>query len=222
MNSKVILISSAATGVGAATARMLAKAGHQLVLGACHAECVAPLADELRAQGAEVDVQVLDVTDADDFQTFVLDAHRRHGRIDVLVNNAEIMALSRLDAMKIREWDRMLDVNLRGALNGIAAVLPLMQVARSGQIINLAALAPVGPTASVYAATKYGLAAISEGLRREVGGDIRVTIVSPCQSEAGPGDSSPEAIARTIAFAINQPADIDVSEIVVRSTASPY
>jgi len=219
MEPKVILISSAASAVGAAVARLLALAGHRLVLGACHEQCVSALADELRAAGADVSVQALDVADADDFQAFVLAAHARHGRVDVLVNNAEIMPLSRLDNLKIGEWDRMIDVNLRGALHGIAAVLPLMQVARSGQIINLAALAPVGPAASVYAATKYGLAAISEGLRREVGGDIRVTVVS---SDAGPADSDPPAIARTIAFAINQPADLDVSEIVVRSTATPY
>lgn len=219
MEPKVILISSAASDVGAAAARLLALAGHKLVLGACHEHCVAPLAEELHAAGAEVVVHPLDVTDADDFQTFVLGAHALHGRVDVLVNNAEIMPLSRLDNLKIQEWDRMIDVNLRGALHGIAAVLPLMQVAQSGQIINLAALAPVGPAASVYAATKYGLAAISEGLRREVGGEIRVTVVA---SDAGPGESDPDAIARTIAFAVMQPGDVDVAEIVVRSTATPY
>jgi len=219
MESKVILISSAANQVGAAAARLLAQAGHKLVLGACHEHCVAPLADQLRAAGAEVCVLPLDVVDADDFQTFVLAAHARHGRVDVLVNNAEVMPLSRLDNLKIGEWDRMIDVNLRGALHGVAAVLPLMQVAGAGQIINLAALAPVGPAASVYAATKYGLAAISEGLRREVAGEIRVTVVS---SDAGPGESDPAAIGRTIAFAIMQPGDVDVAEIVVRSTATPY
>lgn len=219
MEAKVILISNAVGAVGAAAARLLAQAGHKLVLGACHAQCAEPLAQELQAMGVEAEVHALNVADADDFQSFVLAAHRRHGRVDVLVNNAEIMPLSRLDNLKIREWDQMIDVNLRGALYGIAAVLPLMQQARSGQIINLAALAPVGPAASVYSATKYGLAAISEGLRREVDGDIRVTVVS---SEAGPGESDPDAIARTIAFAVNQPDDLDVSEIVVRSTASPY
>jgi NADP-dependent 3-hydroxy acid dehydrogenase YdfG len=219
MESKVILISSAATEVGAVAARLLAGAGHKLVLGACHEYCVAPLVEELLAAGGDVCAQVLNVADADDFQTFVLAAHARHGRVDVLVNNAEVMPLSRLDNLKILEWDRMIDVNLRGALYGIAAVLPLMQVAATGQIINLAALAPVGPAASVYSATKYGLAAISEGLRREVGADIRVTVVS---SDAGPGESDPEAIGRTIAFAVMQPGDVDVAEIVVRSTATPY
>jgi NADP-dependent 3-hydroxy acid dehydrogenase YdfG len=219
MEAKVILISNAVGCVGAAAARLLAQAGHKLVLGACHVQCAEPLAQELRATGADAEVHALNVADADDFQSFVLAAHRRHGRVDVLVNNAEIMPLSRLDNLKIREWDRMIDVNLRGALYGIAAVLPLMQQARSGQIINLAALAPVGPATSVYSATKYGLAAISEGLRREVDGDIRVTVVS---SEAVPGASDPDAIARTIAFAVNQPDDLDVSEIVVRSTTSPY
>jgi NADP-dependent 3-hydroxy acid dehydrogenase YdfG len=219
MESKVILISSAMSGVGAATARLLAQAGHRLVLGACHAQCAEALADELRALGAEAEVLPLNVADADDFQAFVLAGHRRYGRIDVLGNNAEIMPLSRLDNLKIGEWNQLIDVNLRGALHGIAAVLPLMQQARSGQIINLAALAPVGPAASVYAATKYGLAAISEGLRREVGGEIRVTVVS---SDAGPADSDAAAIARTIAFAVNQPAGLDVSEMVVRATATPY
>jgi NADP-dependent 3-hydroxy acid dehydrogenase YdfG len=152
------------------------------------------------------------------------------------------MPLSRLDALKLKEWDRMIDVNVRGVLYGIAAALPLMQVARSGQIINMASIGAytVSPTAAVYCATKFAVAAITEGLRQEVGGDIRVTLVSPGVTESELADSisdnqgraemqafrkvaiAPDAIARAILFAIEQPADVDVSEIVVRPTASPY
>jgi NADP-dependent 3-hydroxy acid dehydrogenase YdfG len=239
---KVVLITGASSGIGEATTRLLARKGMHVMLGARRTERLELLVAEIRAEGGSADFRALDVTDADDVQGFVLAAHRKHGRVDVMINNAGVMPLSRLDALKLKEWDRMIDVNVRGVLYGIAAALPLMQVARSGQIINMASIGAytVSPTAAVYCATKFAVAAITEGLRQEVGGDIRVTLVSPGVTESELADSisdnqgraemqafrkvaiAPDAIARAILFAIEQPADVDVSEIVVRPTASPY
>lgn len=158
------------------------------------------------------------------------------------INNAGVMPLSKLEALKVEEWDRMIDVNIRGVLHGIAAALPLFQAQRSGQFINLSSIGghAVSPTAAVYCATKFAVGAISEGLRQEVGGDIRVTVISPGVTESELADSIADtaaregmrafrkvaipacAIARAINFAVTQPADVDVSEIIVRPTASPY
>jgi NADP-dependent 3-hydroxy acid dehydrogenase YdfG len=238
-NQKVVLITGASSGIGEAAARLLAQQGMHVVLGARRTDRLASLAAQIRAAGGSAEFRALDVTDADDVQTFVLAAHKQHGRVDVMINNAGVMPLSRLDALKLKEWDRMLDVNVRGVLYGIAAVLPLMQVRRAGQIINIASVGAysVSPTAAVYCATKAAVAAITEGLRQEVGGDIRVTLVSPGVTESELADSisdeqaraemqefrkvaiAPDAIARAILFAIEQPADVDVSEIVVRPTA---
>lgn len=238
-NQKVVLITGASSGIGEAAARLLAQHGMHVVLGARRTDRLELLAAQIRAAGGSADFHALDVTDADDVQTFVLAAHKQHGRVDVMINNAGVMPLSRLDALKLKEWDRMLDVNVRGVLYGIAAVLPLMQVRRAGQIINVGSIGAyaVSPTAAVYCATKFAVAAITEGLRQEVGGDIRVTLVSPGVTESELADSisdeqaraemqefrkvaiAPNAIARAILFAIEQPADVDVSEIVVRPTA---
>lgn len=240
MTQKIVLITGASSGIGEATARLLASEGHHVVLGARRKERLEILVGDIRANGGSAEFSALDVTDADDVQSFVLAAHKKHGRVDVLVNNAGVMPLSRLDALKLKEWDRMIDVNVRGVLYGIAAVLPLMQGQRSGQIINVASIGAyaVSPTAAVYCATKFAVAAISEGLRQEVGGDIRVTVVSPGVTESELAESisdeggraemkefrkvaiGADAIARTISFAMAQPADVDVSEIIVRPTAS--
>jgi len=239
---KIVLITGASSGIGAATARLLAAAGHHVVLGARRTDRLETLVADIRAAGGSAEYRALDVTDADHMQSFALAAHAKHGRIDVLINNAGVMPLSRLDALKLNEWDRMLDVNVRGVLYGIAAVLPLMQKAKSGQIVNLSSIGghAVSPTAAVYCATKFAVRAISEGLRQEVGGDIRVTVISPGVTESELAESisdeggrqemrefrkvaiGADAIARAIAYAMEQPADVDVSEIIVRPTASPY
>lgn len=241
-HQKIVLITGASSGIGAATARLLAAAGHHVVLGARRTGRLETLVADIRAAGGSAEYRALDVTDADDMQAFALAAHAQHGRIDVLINNAGVMPLSRLDALKLNEWDRMIDVNVRGVLYGIAAVLPLMQQARSGQIVNVSSIGghAVSPTAAVYCATKFAVRAISEGLRQEVGGDIRVTVISPGVTESELAESisdeggreemrefrkvaiGADAIARAIAYAMEQPADVDVSEIIVRPTASPY
>jgi len=239
---KVVLITGASSGIGEATALYLAARGMHVILGARRTERLDALAARIAREGGSAAVRSLDVTSLESMKDFVAFALERHGRIDVIVNNAGVMPLSKLEAGKVDEWNRMIDVNVRGVLHGIAAALPVMQRQRSGQVINLASIGAytVSPTAAVYCATKFAVAAISEGLRQEVGGDIRVTVVSPGVVESELADSisdpggreemrafrqvaiKPEAIARTIHFAIEQPADVDVSEIIVRPTASAY
>ncbi|MEB2654516.1 SDR family oxidoreductase [Pseudomonas siliginis] len=242
IQDKVIVITGASSGIGEATARLLAERGAKVVLGARRTERLAVIAEEINGAGGHAQFRALDVTDQQDVQRFVDFAVEHYGRVDVLVNNAGVMPLSRLDALKIDEWNRMIDVNIRGVLHGIAASLPLMQRQRAGQIINIASIGAyaVSPTAAVYCATKYAVRAISEGLRQEVGGDIRVTVIAPGVTESELAESisdeggreemksfrkiaiPAEAIARAIAYAVEQPADVDVSELIVRPTASPY
>jgi len=240
-SKKVALITGASSGIGEATAKHLGREMH-VVLGARRTERLARLATEINAEGGSASVFPLDVTSEASMNDFVRFAAEKYGRVDVLINNAGVMPLSKLEARKVDEWNQMIDVNIRGVLHGIAAALPLMQEQRSGQIINMASIGAytVSPTAAVYCATKFAVAAITEGLRQEVGADIRVTLMSPGVVESELAESisdpvgreemrsfrqisiKPEAIARAIAFAIEQPADVDVSEIVVRPTASPY
>ncbi len=212
------------------------------MLSARRTERLEQLVGEIRAAGGHADYRRLDVTSQADTQAFVDAALAQYGRVDVLINNAEVMPLSRLDVLKVDEWNRMIDVNIRGVLHGIAAALPVMQRQHSGQFINIASIGAysVVPTGAVYCATKYAVRAISEGLRQEVGGDIRMTLVSPAVVESELAESisdapsreamkafrkvaiTPDAIARAIAYAVEQPADVDVSELIVRPTASPY
>ncbi len=240
IQEKVVLITGASSGIGEGCARLLAEKGARVVLGARRVERLEQLVEDIRAAGGKAIARHLDVTDAADVQAFVDAAKAEYGRVDVLLNNAGVMPLSMIEALKLDEWNRMIDVNIRGVLHGIAAALPVMQAQRSGQIINVASIGAyrVSPTAAVYCATKYAVRAISDGLRQEVGGDIRVTLVSPGVVESELADSisdegardamrefrkvaiSPSAIARAVAYAIEQPADVDVSELVVRPTAS--
>jgi NADP-dependent 3-hydroxy acid dehydrogenase YdfG len=239
---KVVLISGASSGIGEATARLLASKGAHVVLGARRTDRLDKLVGAIRAEGGSAEFRALDVTSLEDMQDFVGFAQEKHGRIDVIINNAGVMPLSKLEALKVNEWNQMIDVNIRGVLHGIAAGLPLMQKQRSGQFINIASIGAytVSPTAAVYCATKFAVAAISEGLRQEVGADIRVTVVSPGVTESELAETisdptgreemrefrkvaiGPDAIARAIVFAIEQPADVDVSEIIVRPAASPF
>lgn len=191
---KIVLITGASGAVGAATARLLAGAGHHVVLGARGIARLALLAADIRAAGGSVEYAALDVTDADDAQSFVLAAHRRHGRVDVLVNAAGHAPLARLDTLKLKEWDRMIDVNLRGTLNTMAAVLPLMRIAGAGHVVNLAGGA-AGPAAGVLAATQAAVRALSESLRQEEQ-HLRVTVVAPVSASCA---------ARSVACAIGQP-----------------
>ena len=235
---KVVLITGASSGIGEATARRLATAGHHLVLGARRTDRLSVLAEEIEAEAGSVLAHELDVTDPAGVESFVAAARDRHGRVDVLVNNAGVMPLSRLDALRIDEWNRMIDVNLRGVLHGIAAVLPIMQAQRAGHIVNISSVSGlrVDPTAAVYSATKHAVRALSEGLRQE-SRELRVTVISPGLTrseltgsigdrgvrdavEGQMGIAIPAAaIGEAVHYAISQPAEVDVNELVVRPTA---
>jgi NADP-dependent 3-hydroxy acid dehydrogenase YdfG len=179
VKGKVVLITGASSGIGEATARLLAERGAHVVLGARRTDRLEAISKELNARGQSTVAKAVDVTALADVKGFVHFAKEEFGQVDVLVNNAGVMPLSRLDALKVDEWNRMIDVNIRGILHGIAAVLPAMRERRSGQIINLSSIGghAVSPTAAVYCATKYAVLAISEGLRQE-NTDVRVTLVS--------------------------------------------
>lgn len=237
--TKVILVTGASSGIGEAIVRLLSSRGHRLVIGARRTDRLEALADILRAQGGLVDYRSLDVTRREDVQAFADFALQAHGRIDVIVNNAGIMPLSPMASLKLDEWDAMIDVNIRGVLHGVAAVLPTMQRQQSGQIINISSIGglSVVPTAAVYCATKYAVRAISDGLRQEhdklrvtcvypgvVESELAGTITDPTAARAMESFRQialkPEAIAAAIAHVIDQPADVDTSEIVVRPTAS--
>jgi len=236
IRDKIVLISGASSGIGEATARDLAAAGAKLFIGARRGDRLEALAAEL---GEQVAWRTLDVTDGEDFDAFADAAEERFGRIDVLVNNAGVMPLSPLAALKRDEWKRMIDVNIHGVLNGIAAVLPRFVAQKNGHVVNVASVGAhiVLPTGAVYCATKYAVWAITEGLRQEHH-EIRSTIISPgvTATELG-GDITdpavaaalkdwrqksltPDAIARAIRYALEQPDGVDINEVIVRPTAA--
>ncbi|MBM7326124.1 SDR family oxidoreductase [Agrobacterium sp. S2] len=239
LKDKIILITGASSGIGEAVGRSVARAGATVFLGARRVERLKVLSEEINAGGGNAIYQQVDVTSRKDVQAFVDAALSAFGRIDVIVNNAGVMPLSPMASLKVDEWDHMIDVNIRGVLHGIAAVLPTMNQQNSGQIINVSSIGglAVSPTAAVYCATKFAVRAISEGLRQE-NQNIRVTCVYPgvVESELASNITDPvaakamksyrqialkpEAIADAIVHVISQPADVDTSEIVVRPTAS--
>jgi NADP-dependent 3-hydroxy acid dehydrogenase YdfG len=241
-HSKVVLVTGASSGIGEAIAARLATEGHRVVAGARRTDRLDGLVRKTRDEAAAADGAVeavrLDVTDRADVASFVESARARHGRVDVLVNNAGVMPLSRLDSLLVEEWDRMLDVNVRGLLHGIAAALPVFTAQGAGHFVTIASIGAhqVVPTSAVYSGTKYAAWAITEGLRQESDPAIRVTTVSPgvvtselATTITGPGAAEamriyrahalePDAIARAVSYALAQPADVDVNEIVVRPT----
>jgi NADP-dependent 3-hydroxy acid dehydrogenase YdfG len=239
LNNHVVLITGASSGIGEATARLLAAKGARVVLGARRTERLEKLAASIRASGGSAEFRALDVTRLEDVQAFADFALKTYGQIDVIINNAGVMPLSPLAELKVDEWNRMIDVNIRGVLHGIAAVLPHMTARKAGQIVNLSSIGGhrVWPTCAVYSGTKFAVRAISEGLRQETS-DIRVTIISPGVVESELANTitskataeamadfrkvalTPDAIARAVAYAIEQPADVDVNEIIVRPVAS--
>lgn len=236
---KVVLITGASSGIGEATARVLAASGAKVVLGARRTERLETIAGEIRNAGGTAEFQRLDVADAQSVKAFVAFAQERFGRVDVLFNNAGIMPLSPMNALKTNEWNDIVDINIKGVLNGIAAVLPIMEAQGQGQIINTASTGAhaVAGSCAVYCASKYAVRAISEGLRQETD-KIRVTVISPGVTTTELGHDitdpnaaglltqlrtmslSPEAVANAVLFAIAQPAGVDVNELVIRTVAS--
>ena len=243
IENKVVVITGASSGLGEAAARHLAAHGATVVLGARRADRIEALAAELTAAGHKARAVVTDVTDRDQVRNLVDTAVREFGRIDVMLNNAGLMPLAPLERLKVDEWDRMIDVNIKGVLYGIAAALPHMKERKSGHIINVSSVYGhvVDPGATVYCATKFAVRALSEGLRREVKPyDIRTTVISPgavstellehiSEKDIQEGTRDfvsriavgADTFARMVAFAISQPEDVDVNEILFRPTAQP-
>jgi NADP-dependent 3-hydroxy acid dehydrogenase YdfG len=241
IEDKVVVITGASSGLGEAAARLLAQRGAELMLAARREDRLRAVSDEIEQAGGTVTYRVTDVTDRAQVRRLADAALERYGRIDVLVNNAGLMPLSPLDLLKVDEWDRMIDVNIKGVLYGIAAVLPHMRSRKQGHIINMSSVAghKVFPTSAVYSATKYAVRAISEGVRQESSGEIRSTNISPGAvatelpstisdaDVAGNVDQiyadaiGADAIARAIAYAIEQPDDVDVNELIIRPTKQP-
>lgn len=241
IKDKVIVITGASSGMGEAAARHLADKGARIVLAARRSDRIDALAKDISAKGGKAIAVATDVTRADDVQKLVDTAISTWGRIDVLINNAGVMPLSSLDQAKVSEWDMMIDVNLRGVLHGIAAALPIMKAQQSGHIINTASVAGhlVFPTSAVYSATKFAVRAVTEGLRKEASAyNVRATIISPGavstelldhisdkdvqaanQDYVGKVGIPPDSYARMVAFAISQPEDVGVNEIIFRPTA---
>jgi NADP-dependent 3-hydroxy acid dehydrogenase YdfG len=240
IEGKVVAITGASGGIGEATALLLAERGARLVLGARRSERLEELVARIEKVGGEAVRIRPGVTRRDDLHALVALAGERFGRLDVLVSNAGVGPISPLDDLRVDEWDQMVDVNVKGVLHGIGAALPVFRAQGTGHFITIASTAAfrVAPAMAVYAGTKFAVRAICEGLRQESGGSLRVTTVSPGVTATGFAEASnndqvrmeitkmrddiaipPEAIARAIAFAIEQPDTVDVNEIVVRPTA---
>jgi NADP-dependent 3-hydroxy acid dehydrogenase YdfG len=244
IKDKVVVITGASSGLGEATARLLSARGASVVLGARRQDRIQALARELTATGGKAIAMMTDVTDRARVKKLVDAAVREYGRVDVMINNAGLMPQAPLERLNIDEWERTIDVNLKGVLYGIAAALPYMQQQKSGHFINVSSVAghKVGPGFAVYAATKFGVRALSEGLRQEVKPyNIRTTIISPgaVATELLDSVTDPDAaarvrafyaaaaipadsFARTVAFAISQPDEVDINEIVFRPTRQEY
>lgn len=244
VEGKVVVITGASSGLGEAAARLLADEGATVVLGARREDRIRALADELARRGDKALAIPTDVSRRAEVQRLVDGAVEAYGRIDVLINNAGLMPLSPLDRLKVDEWDRMIDVNLKGVLYGIAAALPHMRQRQSGHIINVSSVAghKVRAGGAVYAATKHAVRALSEGLRQEVKPyNIRTTVISPgvVLSELPNTASDPDvsanlqkmygdlgipadSFARAVVFAMSQPEDVDINEILFRPTRQEF
>ncbi|MFT8480476.1 SDR family oxidoreductase [Gluconobacter oxydans] len=240
---KVVLITGGSSGLGEATARYLAARGAKVAIAARRRDRLDEIVSELTAQGQTARAYTLDVTKRSEVEETVAAVTRDFGRLDVLVNNAGLMAIAPIQKLMVDEWDRMIDINIKGVLYGIAAALPVFEKQKSGHVINLSSVAGLkvfAPGGTVYSGTKFAVRAISEGLRQEAGNIFRVTSIEPgaVQSElkSGSGDTDSrktveefykmaipaDSVARAIAFAISQPEDVDINEIVLRPTRQEF
>jgi NADP-dependent 3-hydroxy acid dehydrogenase YdfG len=240
LEGKVVAITGASSGIGAATALLIAGRGAKVVLGARRADRLKALAARIAAAGGEAAYAPTDVTRRADLENLVALASDRFGRLDVLVSNAGVGPISRFDDLRVADWEAMIDVNIKGVLYGIAAALPVFRRQGSGHFVHVVSTAGlrIVPLQGVYAATKNAVRTLTEALRQEAGETLRVTSISPgfvhtdfAHSMTDPKTKAaileqrdriaiaPDAIARAIAFAIDEPADVDVNEIVVRPTA---
>jgi NADP-dependent 3-hydroxy acid dehydrogenase YdfG len=243
IENKVVVITGASSGIGETTARHLAAEGARLVLGARRLDRLQALVAEIEVAGGEAIALQTDVTNKAQVEALVAAGVETYGRVDVVLNNAGLMVIAPMATASTDDWDRMIDINIKGLLYGVAAALPVFARQRSGHFINIASIAGhkvFAPGGTVYSATKFAVRALSEGLRQEVGGDIRTTVISPgavdselklASSDAGARENldafyqlaiPSDAIAKAVAFAIAQPAEVDISEIMVRPTAQEF
>lgn len=239
IKDKVVVITGASSGLGEAAARRLAERGAKLMLAARREDKLKKLVEAIESDGGTAAYQVTDVTDRGQVEALITATIVAYQRIDVLINNAGLMPLAPLDALKVDEWEQMIDVNIKGVLYGIAAVLPIMRKQHSGHVINVSSVAghKVMPGGVVYCATKFAVRAISEGVRMEGNGEIRSTNISPgaVATELADHISDKESaakahemyksaidaddIARAIVYAIEQPDTVSVNEMIIRPTA---
>src|SRR5262245_545603 len=244
IEGKVVVITGASSGLGKSAARLLAASGAKVALGARRKDRIDALVKDITAKGGSALGFKTDVTKRGDVEALVKGAMDKYGRIDVIVNNSGVMFIAPMAALKVEEWDRMIDVNIKGLLYGVAAVLPIMQKQKQGHIINIASVAGFkvfAPGGTVYSATKFAVRAVSEGLRMEHKAyNIRTTMISPgaVATELKEGSSEEsirenlrefykmaipaDSIARAVAYAIEQPAEVEIDEVVIRPTAQDF
>lgn len=243
IQGKVVVITGASSGLGEATARHLASLGVKVVLGARRTEKLQAICADIQRAGGEATFNTMDVTSLESVKDLVDLAVQTYGKLDVIINNAGLMSIAPLQELKVDEWNRMIDINIKGVLNGIAAALPVFEDQQSGHFINISSVAGLkvfSPGGTVYSGTKFAVRAISEGLRHEVGGNIRTTSIEPgaVDSELKYGSSHQassdfvvdfykqaipaDSVARAIAYAIEQPRDVDINEIVLRPTVQEF
>jgi NADP-dependent 3-hydroxy acid dehydrogenase YdfG len=246
ITDKVVVITGASSGIGESTAKFLARHGARVVLGARRKDRIDAVVKEISAEGGKAVGFAVDVTKRPEVEALIKGAVDSFGRVDVMVNDAGIMPIAPMAALKVEEWDRMIDVNIKGLLYGVAAVLPIMQKQKQGHIINMASVFGIkvfAPGGTVYCATKAAVRALTEGLRMELHSqNIRCTMISPGAVATDlPESSSEEAtrknlrelyktmmaipadsIARAIAYAIEQPAEVEIDDIVIRPTAQDF
>ena len=241
IKDKVVIISGASSGMGEAAAKHLSALGATVILGARRADRIEKLAKEINVNGGKALAIAMDVTQREQVKKLVDATVEAFGRVDVILNNAGVMPLSLMESLNVDEWDKMIDVNIKGVLNGIAAVLPYMKEQKSGQIINTSSVAghKIFNGSAVYSATKFAVRALTEGLRMELKPyNIRTTIICPGavktellehitdtdvrkanEDYVGQVGISADSFARVVAFAISQPDDVDINEIIFRPTA---
>ena len=243
IQDKVVVITGASSGLGEATARHLASRGAKVVLGARRTEKLQAICADIQRAGGEATFNTMDVTSLESVKDLVDLAVQTYGKLDVIINNAGLMSIAPLQELKVDEWNRMIDINIKGVLNGIAAALPVFEDQQSGHFINISSVAGLkvfSPGGTVYSGTKFAVRAITEGLRHEVGGNIRTTSIEPgaVDSELKYGSSHQassdfvvdfykqaipaDSVARAIAYAIEQPRDVDINEIVLRPTVQEF
>ena len=243
IEGKVVVITGGSSGLGAATARYLAARGAIVAIAARRADKLAAIVADIEAAGGKAKAFTVDVTKKAEVDALIAGVVAAFGRVDVLVNNAGLMAIAPMSQGRTDEWDKMIDINIKGLLYGVAAALPVFEKQQSGHFVNISSVAGLkvfSPGGTVYSGTKFAVRAISEGLRHEVGGKIRVTSIEPgaidSELKFGSGDAASrenvvafyqqaipaDSVARAIAYAIEQPADVDINEIVLRPTVQEF